>query len=159
VAQSAGNNLVKLVKQWHRAVAAKLESLIDDPINVAYDDKFGRLLIFNSKSNQLAAVPGDGGGELIPGSIERYNAKSFGVLLANGMAVDPQSGALFILDSAGAVIVRVEPDVHGNFDNALISQISLQSSGLTDLRGIAFDPAVGNLHVLASGLKKLYELN
>ncbi|MET0152504.1 MAG: cadherin domain-containing protein, partial [Candidatus Binatia bacterium] len=74
-----------------------------------------------------------------------------------GMAVDPASGAIFVLDASGPRIARLEPGSDGGFADADVSSIDLAPSGATNVRGIAFDPSSGHLHVHAQG-GKLYEL-
>jgi hypothetical protein len=74
------------------------------------------------------------------------------------MAVDPVTGDLFILDAAGPRIVRIEPGSVGSFDAAAISTVDLLSTGLTDVRGLAFDTTSGHLHLVSPSEQRLYEL-
>jgi hypothetical protein len=81
------------------------------------------------------------------------------------MAVDPVTGALFILDGTGPRILRIEPDGQGNFDGAQaradgrISGIDLGELDLGELRGLAFNPEDGHLYVLNPVLLKLFEIS
>ena len=62
------------------------------------------------------------------------------------------------MDTAGPWIVRVEPDPQQGFESAIISEIDLAQTGLSNLRGLAFDPTNGHLHVLIPAAQELYEL-
>jgi len=64
------------------------------------------------------------------------------------------------VDVVWSRIVRVEPDPVSGFEQATISEIDLQSSGLgeLELRGIAFDPTTGHLHLLDPKMLRLYEV-
>ncbi len=45
-----------------------------------------------------------------------------------------------------------------DFDNALVSSVDLESIGLRDISGMAFDPTNGHLHIYSSVDKELAEL-
>ena len=74
------------------------------------------------------------------------------------MSVDPLSGDLFILDGNGSRIVRVEPDPVLGFEHAAVSEVSLDGSGLEEVRGIAFDPTTGHFQILRPDRQRLYEV-
>ena len=69
-----------------------------------------------------------------------------------------RAGHLFILDASGPRLVRVEPEPDGTFDGAVVASVDLQPTGLVDVRGLAFDPHTGHLHVFSPAGQKLYEL-
>ncbi|MGE5250064.1 MAG: SdiA-regulated domain-containing protein, partial [Bacteroidota bacterium] len=50
-----------------------------------------------------------------------------------------------------------QPGADGSFDGAAVSQLSLP--GLSGVRGLAWDPGSGHLHVLSLTAQKLYELS
>ncbi len=136
------------------SIAAKIE----EPINMAFDYKVNRLLIFKSAGKRLIEVMVGPDGNLNPSTLTHHKAHHFGLQNPRGMTVDPASGHLFILDATGPRLVRVEPDPDGGFDNALISQVDLQLTGLLDPRGLALDTTTGHFHVLSPEEKMLYEL-
>lgn len=126
-----------------------------DPINMAFDTRRNRLLMLG-RAGELLEVRAGSGGDLDRQSLIRRNATSFGLQSPQGMALDPVSGTLFILDATLPRIVSVEPDSAGSFKAGATSEIDLRSTGLSAVRGLAFDPVTGHLH-LGSG-KTLVEL-
>jgi uncharacterized protein YjiK len=123
---------------------------------MAFDERLARLLIFRSPNNHLIEVREGADGNLDPQTLIRHDARHFGLQNPQGLTVDPASGQLFFLDATGPRLVRVEPEADGTFDQAVISTVDLQPTGLADVRGLAFDPTTGNLHVIAG--QNLYEL-
>ena len=136
----------------------RLPAAISDPINMAFDEIGNRLLVYRPDTGQLIEM--DAGGDGIPGarSFRRVDARHLGLLDPVGMTVDPQTGALFILDAIGPRILRVEPHSALGFEVTSVSEITLWDSGLEDLQGIAFDPVTGHLHVLSPARQRLYEV-
>ena len=88
------------------AGTARVASAIADALNVAFDQKASRLLFFDAASGQLGEARARPGGGLDPssGAIRRYAAREYGVQKARGMAVDPASGRLFILEDRKSVV-------------------------------------------------------
>ena len=151
-------DLIKLAPTADRVGSARIAAAIKNPINMAFDNKANRLLIFQSAHNKLIEVLERPDGNLRPTTLIRHDARHLNLKKPQGMTVDPVRGHLFILDNAAHRIVRIEPKADGSFENAVISIVDLQPSGLVDVRGLAFDPTTGNLHVLNPAEKKLYEL-
>jgi uncharacterized protein YjiK len=154
----ANTDFIKLTPFAHRAGSARIAAALQNTNDVAFDNQAHRLLILQASANKLLEVGEDANGDLDPATLTRYDASPFGLQNPQGMSVDPQSGDLFVLDAAGPRLVRVKPGPDGSFTNAIISTINLQSSGLTDVRGLAFDSASGHLHVVDPAEQKLYEL-
>ncbi len=136
----------------------RIGAAMSAPTNMAYDETANRLLLWDPESEELVVVAA--GADGIPGSAtpERMDGQLFGLLDPRGMTVDPRTGALFVLDAAGQRIVRVQPDATLGFQLPEISEIDLWDMGLGDLRGLAFDPATGHLHVLNPVRQRLYEV-
>jgi DNA-binding beta-propeller fold protein YncE len=141
-----------------RGATARVVAAIKDPINVTYDARANRLLIFQSASNRLIEVREGPGGNLDPSPVYRHDARRFGLQNPQGMAVDPASGHLYILDAAGPRIVRIEPNPEGGFDGAVISEIDLGLADMDDARGLALEPANGHFYVASPAEQELYEL-
>ncbi len=141
-----------------RAGAVRIAADVTDPVNMAFDGRANRLLFLQSSNTQLTEILARSDGSLDPLNLRRVDARAFGLQDPQGLAVDPVSGQLFILDAAGPRIVVVEPDAQRSFANPLVSAIDLAHAGLSDVRGLAFDPTSGHLHVLAPVAKALYEL-
>ena len=155
----ADTDVVKMTPFADRAGSARIAAAVRDPINMTFDRRFNRLLIFQAPNNHLIAVPEESASRnLRPGGLIRHDARHFGLQNPQGMTVDPNSGQLFILDAGSLQIVRVEPEADGTVDQAVVSKMELRPIGLVDVRGIAFDPTTSHLHVLNLADQKLYEL-
>jgi uncharacterized protein YjiK len=150
--------LVEITPYEAQGASARILAAIQDPINMAFDGLANRLLILQPESNRLIDVPQGPDGSLDPAALVRLDARHFGLQNPQGMAVDPVSGHLLILDAARPRIVRVEPNLNGGFEGAVISEIDLGQTGLTDVRGLALDPVSGHFHLLDPGGQKLLEL-
>jgi uncharacterized protein YjiK len=151
--------VVRLTPFAERAGLSWITAAIQNPINVVFDNKARRLLILHSSANQLLEVREDVDGNLDPRTLTRHDASGFGLQDPQGLAVNPENGILFILDAAGPKIVRVEPGTDGSFEKAKVSAISLGSDGIVSLRGLAFDPGTGHLHVGVPAERRLVEVS
>ncbi|MGE5464209.1 MAG: hypothetical protein ACM3PS_12685, partial [Syntrophothermus sp.] len=151
---SAPGGLVRITPAIDRAGVIPLTAAVQDPINMAYDAAFGRLLLIPGASGQLMEIREDANGNMDPTTLARHDMRNWGVQNPQGITVD-QNGVLFILDATGPKIVRVQPGAGGDLDSAAVSEIALS---LPSPRGIAYDPTSGNLHVLTPADQKLYEL-
>ncbi|MGB5212404.1 MAG: hypothetical protein WBN88_02000, partial [Anderseniella sp.] len=154
----AQTDIIKLTFFADRVGSARIAAAIKNPINMAFDNKANRLLIFQSVPNKLIEVLERPDGNLGPTTLISHDARHIGLQNPQGMTVDPASGHLLILDNAALQIVRIAPEPDGSFDNDGISLVDLQPTGLIDVRGLALDPATGNLHVVNPAEQKLYEL-
>jgi sugar lactone lactonase YvrE len=151
-------DLVKVTQLSERAGLAQISAKAQNPINMAFDNRFNRLLLLTAQGNQIVEVKPDINGNLKPSDIKRYNVRSLGLQNPQGMTVDEETGSLFILDAAAPRIVQVQPLLDGGFEGAGISEINLQSYGFSSLRGIAFEPSSGHLFVNNTTDQKLYEV-
>ncbi|MEJ2353882.1 MAG: hypothetical protein P8Y03_29260, partial [Anaerolineales bacterium] len=154
----AETDLIQITPFADRAGSVRIAAQVQDPVNMAFDNKANRLLIFQSPANILIEVSQDEDGNLDPAMLARHDARGYGLEEPQGMSVDPASGSLFILDAVGPRILRVEPEADGSFDNAVITAVSLEASGLTNVRGLAFDPSTGHLHLVSMAESSLVEL-
>ncbi|MEJ2737063.1 MAG: SdiA-regulated domain-containing protein, partial [Anaerolineae bacterium] len=130
-----------------------------DPLNMAFDGRASRLLLYQAATRELIEVGAGPDGYLNPAMVTRRDAREFGLERPQGMAVDPASGQVYFLDSAGPRIVSVDLDLQGKFSEVVVRQVDLDETGLRDLRGLAFDPTTGHLFVLAPVEQMLYELS
>ncbi|HEV8382690.1 MAG TPA: hypothetical protein VGQ29_13970 [Gemmatimonadales bacterium] len=138
--------------------AVRIAATVTDPINVAFDDKAGRLLLLDSPSNRLFEISARPDGSLNPKTLRSNSALSLRLKDPRGLTVDPATGRLFILDAAGPRILRVTPDARLGFADPTVSAIDLASTGRSNLRGIAFDPRLRRLFVLDPTARVLHEL-
>jgi hypothetical protein len=128
-----------------------------DRLNMAFDVETGRFFVLESPTSQLvemAALPSGGMDRL---TMKRMDAGTFGVQDARGLAIDPSSRRLFILDG-GRRILRLDADQLLGFHQPRVSSIQL-AAGLSRVRGLAFDAANGHFYVLDPVAQVLHELN
>jgi hypothetical protein len=130
-----------------RAGSARIAAPLADPINMAFDARGNRLLLLG-QAGELVEVQVGSGGDPDPATLTRRDIARFALADPQGVAVDPGSGTIFVLDAALPRIVRIEPDPSGGFDAATTTEIDLRSGGLgRTTRGLAFDPSTGHLHL------------
>ena len=141
-----------------RLGSARIAAAVQDPINVAYDNHFDRLLIYQSASHTLLEVTGELLGASDQLAVVRHDLRSAAIEDAQGMTVDPASGTIYLLDAAGLRIVVITPGADGGLEAAAVDGIDLGGSGWTVLRGLAYEPASGHLHVIDLGGDRLVEL-
>jgi hypothetical protein len=141
-----------------RKGAARIAALIEDPLNMVFDNPNSRLLALLPAPAQLLEIRENANGNLDRTTVIRHNVSRLGIQNPQGMTLDEVGGELFILDADGPRIVRVQLGSDRNFTGGSISVIDLQTQGLVSPRGIAFDPTTGHLHVLELNDQKLYEL-
>ena len=91
-----------------------------------------RLLLLREDGRRLFAIQANADGSLDPTTLVHYDVSRFGLGDPEGMAVDPASGAIFILDASGPRIVRLEPGSDGGFADAEVSSIDLAPSGASE---------------------------
>jgi DNA-binding beta-propeller fold protein YncE len=152
---SKSTNVVSLDRFGRSAGSARLAAAAHDPINMAFDARHHRLLLLSAR-DQLLEARVNANGELAPKTLRRVDVAQFDVTDPQGMAVDPQSGAIYILDAGQRRVVRVDPAADGSFRSAVRSEVDLGLNGLGAVRGLAFNPRSGHLYVRSG--KTLYEL-
>ncbi|NUN24936.1 MAG: hypothetical protein HUU09_16040, partial [Candidatus Jettenia caeni] len=155
-AQSS-HNITMITSTEELVGSLPIATRITDPINMTFDDKANRLLIFQSDTKTLVKIKAGSDGYLNPDTITEFDAQKFGLQNPQGMTVDPAHGHLFILDSAVPEIVHIRPHPCRDFHNAKISRIHLEQIEKSDLQGIAFNPANGHLYSLNFREQALYE--
>ena len=151
-------DLVNVTPLAERAGVAQVSAAVQNPINMTFDNRFSRLLLLNAQGNQILDVRPDNNGNLRPSNVIRYNVNGLDLQNPQGMTVDEKTGTLYILDATAPRVLQIQPFSGGSFEGAPPSEISLQSSGFTSLRGIAFEPSSGHLFVNDPKGQKLYEV-
>jgi len=129
-----------------RVGAARIAAAVEDPVNVAFDTRHSRLLLVD-KADRLLEVRANTDGTLNPRSLVRHDALRLDLRDPQGMAVDPASGVVFVLDADTSRILRVEPRADGSLDAATVSTVDLRSLRTSGARGLAFDASTGHLHL------------
>ena len=133
---------------------------LTDPLNFAYSQRYDRFWSFDRGASALIArEPQPDGLPGVPQAV-RFDARAIGILNAQGMTFDANTGHLFILDAGGRRVIRITPDAQGNLDPTArpITRIELRALGTAPLRGIAFNPTNNHLYVMDANGQKLSEL-
>jgi hypothetical protein len=153
-------NIATLTPFEELADTLSVDVSVVDPINLAFDNLFDRLLLFDSGANELVEIKTKPDGYLdhSPQATTRFQAAQFGLQEPRGMTVNPANGHLFILDSATTQIVHIEPKPDGTFGEAVISRADLTPASPVDPRGLAINPNNGHLYLLNSTGESIYEL-
>ena len=141
--------------------------IAEEPLTVAFDSRSNSLAMWNNGVNELVTVGMDQNGlpDASGKNVVRYNARAFGIEKAQGIAFDPASGRLFILDAQGRRIVSIDPNPSKGFDgdaassDGKINRIALNGLGNTQFRGIAFNPKNSHLYVGVPSEQKVYEID
>jgi hypothetical protein len=157
-AATVNSDVIGISSFADRKGAARIAAIVEDPLNLVFDNQNSRLLAFLPATAQLLEVRENASGILDRSTVIRHNVRRLGIQDPQGMTLDEAGGGLFILDAGGPRIVRVQLGPGRNFTGGRISVINLQPRGLVSPRGIAFDPSTGHLHVLDLSNQTLYEL-
>ena len=153
----AGTAINALTPVGTSAGTTYLDTVVDGPINVAFDPYANRLLIYQTGASALLAVPTGKDGRLDPAAVTAYEAGHLGIERPEGMAVDPAGGVLYLLDRGGSRLVQVAFAPDGGLAGAWVSTVALQQAGLPALRGLAFHPDSRHLFATDPAAHKLYE--
>lgn len=135
-----------------------------NPINVAFDASHDRLLLFDDTVNQLLSIPASPDGGLDAAAMTRLATPRLGPIRAAGMAVDPATGTVYLLDRLTRRIARFTPDSLGTDTLSAdrrgeASWIALRDIASANLRGLAFDPAERHFLVLDPEEPLIYEID
>jgi sugar lactone lactonase YvrE len=155
----SANTLIKKISTLGQELGAvQITPVIENPINITMDNKWGRLLIYQGFTNQLIEIYENPAGNLDPNTLTE-SLINFGLLNPQGMTFDPNHGYVYFLDADNPRLVRIELESDGSFANAAISSFSLQWAENLDLRGLAYDLSTGDLWVINPVTGDLYELS
>jgi hypothetical protein len=139
---------------------------ISDPINIAFDTvsrdakSYGlsTLFLLDTDLDELVSIKSASRNVMDQFNIKRLNVQKFGLTTPQGMTIDPETGRLFVLDSASSPrIVSIQSKPGREFADAEITPV-IPDTPQGNLRGLAFNPADGHLYVLSVDQQKLYEL-
>ncbi|MDH3647975.1 MAG: PKD domain-containing protein, partial [Gammaproteobacteria bacterium] len=152
------SNLIALDKRERRGGQRRIAAAIGNPRNLDFDNKAHRLLLYDTVGGDLIEVAAGRDGLPDPATLTRTSVRG-GITDAQGLTVDPVTGRVFLLDSAGPRLVILTPEADGGLGQATVETILLDDFAPGQLRGMAFDPGRGNLHVLAPAEGRLYEIS
>src|SRR5687767_11265770 len=147
------------------AGAQSLSEIQDDALNVSFDKKSDSLFVFKRGNSELVKIKSNDKGLPDASALpSRFPSNAYGIKDPQGVAFDPISGGMFILDAGNSQIVSVVPHDTLGFDaneamrSIKVQKISLKKLGLGSLKGLAYNPGNGHLYVSEPAQKKLYEL-
>src|SRR6266498_95263 len=128
--------------------AATIPETIEDPLNVAIDAQSHGLYLLNPGKNDLPKVTLEQNGltSVSNHAITHFDVKQFGLQDPRGIAFDPSTGRLFILESASSQIITVLPHPTQGFDGneamkgGRIFHSKLAAFAHGELQGIAYNP-------------------
>ena len=133
---------------------------ISDSINITFDDRANRLFLFEPEPSELVVIKVRG-----QFKTDVFMAEEYSVANPRGIAVDPKTGTLFILDLDGPKIVQVDPGPNRkNYDGAAaleegrISELPLQRTQGKQLRGLGFNHADRCLYVFSTNRQELHQI-
>ncbi|MBK9711677.1 MAG: hypothetical protein IPO81_10180 [Kouleothrix sp.] len=143
--------------------SGNLAGLPADSLNITFDGASDSLLLLDSASGELVEVRARPAGGLDLSTPARFEGRGLGVRSPRGMAVDPSSGRLFVLDGAGPRLALVDPAPGGEAGAAAlsageVSYVDLGGLRVPDLRGLALNPRNGHLYTLSPARQRLYEI-
>lgn len=129
----------------------------------AYDERGHRLLVLDVANRSLHAIPGDATGRFDASKTVRLEAPRVGLIRPVGMAVDPASGEVYILDHLTRRIMRFTPpaaDASAEMQASIPVASWIRLGALTplELRGLAFEPTRRHLVTLDASRRVVYEL-
>jgi Bacterial Ig-like domain len=146
------------------AGSVSVAGAVTDPLNLVVDRRANRVLTFDAGAQEFVAVKLASSGVPDPASVGRFNARALALQEPRGLTMDPASGRLYLLDTGGQRIVRVDPapdlslDMTEALNDGRVSTIDLRPVGVVGARGLAFNPADGHIYVLSPAKQALYEL-
>jgi hypothetical protein len=156
--QSSFSNIHQISPVEKLISIVQIPADVTDPTNLSFDSKTGRLLMLQFPINKILEIGTSSTGYLDSVALTQFDTQKLGLQNPQGLAVDPTTGFLFILDSAKPRILQIEPDPDQRFDMAVISEINLRPASLENTKGLAFDPTNGHLHLFNPATQLLFEI-
>jgi uncharacterized protein YjiK len=159
---------IKLVDLFEDpAGATRISVSVTNLLNMAFDSHSNRLFVLDRSIRELVQIPARPQGSFQPRERagDRLDLRPLDPGDPQGIAFDPRSGHLFILDAAGPRLLRIAPKALQGTGVALapspneIRVIDLTDLSGAELEGIAYNLKDGHLYILDSSGKQLYELN
>jgi len=144
-----------------------LPGIVPGSLNAAFDIRGNRLFFLNEKGDQLSGLDltSKGFPDVSQAAVEHANIQAYGVRQPAGLAFDPFTGRLFILDAGRNTVVSVAAHRSQGYDgaaaskNGRISRINLRAVEGKVLRGIAYNPENSRLYVSIPDEQAVYEFS
>ena len=93
-------DVISLDETGRALTTARLPLVAGDPINTAFDAAHGRMLFIEGPASGIVSVPERSGRGLDPASRTRFPMAGWGVRDPQGIATDPSTGEVFVLDAS-----------------------------------------------------------
>ncbi len=156
---------VGMMDRFHDDLGAiRLPEGLEGAGAVAYDRHRQRLLVVGADARSLIALPGDATGGFDGARAVRLEMPRVGPLRIAGLAVDPQTGEVFLLDRLLRRVLRFTPPAADAEAGALAAiptarRVEIGALASAELGGLAFDPASRHLFTLDVGRRVVHELD
>ncbi len=117
--------------------------------NVAFDVMRSRVVLFDDTANQLITVALGAGGSFDDAAMERHPAPALGPVRAAGIAIDAESGTLYVLDRLSRRIAVVPERLWNGADSGeRAGWIELDAIDAGDLRGLGWNARTQRWYVV-----------
>ena len=138
----------------------------EDARNLAFNQYTNTLFVQSNANTQLEEFGVDNKGIPVAasGPSRRYNVRALSFSQTRGIAFDPDSGRMFVLNSRGNQVVILTPAPATGFDGdaavreGRVKRINLSTLGYSNLQGIAYNPNNDHLYLLDAANHKVYEI-
>jgi DNA-binding beta-propeller fold protein YncE len=152
----AGANLFETTLGGELVATSGTLSFSNEPTGLAVNPANGHLFVSDDNAKQVFEVdPGTDGRYGSPDDlITAFDTTAFGSDDPEGVTYDSRQGVLYVADGVDATIYRVDPGPNGVFDGIpptgddWVDGFAVDSLGVNDPEGIAFNPDTGHLYVV-----------
>ncbi len=163
-AANNGNSNFIVMSPYQDPMGGRQTAAGVDPLNLTFSERANTYLFMNSAGGQLRRLQAGPGGIARGQMAQSVDISALGLQQARGMTIDPQSGALFVLDASAQRIVQLTPDTQENLavgaaaQSGRVSTVDLKRLNSNQLHGIAFNPSNAHLYVLDLRGPQLFEM-
>lgn len=134
-----------------------------EPTGLSYDPRDGTLYVTDDNNYAVYMVKAGPDGKLgtSDDTSTTFGTKRLGSSDPEGIAMDTDTGELFIADGAAHQVLRLRKGPDGKFGGSddIVARFDMGRYGLKDAEGIGYDSARHSLVVLDTQTKTLYEID
>jgi DNA-binding beta-propeller fold protein YncE len=162
----AGANLFETTLDGELVATSVTLSFSNEPTGLTHNPANGHLFVSDDNAREIFEVdPGPDGRYGSPDDlITSFDTTAFGSDDPEGVTYDSRQGVLYVADGVDATIYRVDPGPNGVFDGMPptgddgVDGFAVDSLGVSDPEGIAFNPDTGHLYVVGQPSSILIEV-